>query len=123
MKRAFATLALSILALTASAEEKRLDKPRDLSGVKVIGTIQYGVRPKAQPATKATKTERPIVGYRIAPAPVKRVISSNELMKMTCVNGTCYDYVPAHANPFFQPGPDAPVQQPSMTVTVGPIRK
>jgi len=123
-KNTFATL-IALLALPLLAEEpRRLDTPATFRGVRVIGSVQYGIQPQTVKIERpATDLRGQVVGYKFVTPPVKRVISSNELMRMTCVNGTCFDHVPAgrDVRPFFQPGPDAPIPQRTLDVAMVPV--
>jgi len=131
MRIANVLVSLSLIAaLSASAEEaRRLDAPAKTSAVKVIGTWQYE-QPKVVAQSK--RPESPVSwsrGYTVTSTvvqpEVKRVISSNELMKLTCVNGICADYVPAGRDVVLpmQPSPNAPVAPrvlATVTTTVTP---
>jgi len=126
-KNTFAAL-LALLSLPLLADEpRRLDTPAapaTFHGAKVIGTIQYGTQPKTTKIEqKVTDSRGRVVGYRFVQPAIPRVISSNDLMKMTCVNDVCTDYVPAgrDVRPFFQPGPDAPIPARTLDVVMVPV--
>lgn len=97
MKLLFAALAISTLALTAGAETKRLDAPRDLSKEKVIGAVQYDAHPQVaavlQAAAQRTTTVT-TVSVKFVPAQPKPGLKFSDLLPSRYERHVYYDTRP-----------------------------